>query len=75
VYLLQGQVWSVRVDGTGMQLHFTSPEPLFSVSRPLGLSSASRPLAVSRDGSKMFYLQSTDEPDSGVIQVRTNAIR
>ena len=75
VYVAQGQIWSVRVDGTGMQLRFAGPELLFSPSRPLGLTSSSRPLAVSRDGSKIYYLQSTEEPDSGVIQVRTNAIR
>jgi len=75
VYVTESQIWSVRVDGAGTQLRFAAPEALFSVSGPLGLTSGSRPLAVSRDGSKIFYLQSTEEPDSGVINVRTDAIR
>ncbi len=75
VYFDQGRIWSVRVDGAGTQLRFASAELLFSVSRPLGMTSGSRPLAVSRDGSKIYLLQSTEEPDSGVIHVRTRAIR
>ena len=75
VYLDQDRIWSVRVDGVGTQLRFAPPELLFSVSRPLGLTSGSRPLAVSRDGSRIYILQSTEEPDSGVIHVRTRAIR
>jgi hypothetical protein len=75
VYHDRGRIWSVRVDGSGTQLRFASPEPLFSVSVPLGGASGSRPLAVSRDGSKIYFLQSTEEPDSGVIHVRTRAIR
>jgi hypothetical protein len=75
VYWDQGRIWSVRVDGVGAQLHFGPPEPLFSVARPLGLLSGGRPLAVSRDGLRIYFLQSTDEPDSGIIHVRTRAIR
>ncbi len=71
----QLRIWSVRVDGVGNQLRFAPPEPLFSVPSPLGLLSGARPLAVSRDGSKIYFLQSTEEPDSGVIHVRTRAIR
>jgi serine/threonine protein kinase len=75
MYFDQDQVWSVRVDGVGTQLRFAPPEPLFSVSRPLGVLSGGRPLAVSRDGLRIYFLQSTEEPDSGVIHVRTGAIR
>ena len=75
LYFDQGQIWSVRVDGAGTQLRFAPPEPLFSVSFALGMTSGSRPLAVSRDGSKIYFLQSAEEPDSGVIHVRTRAIR
>ena len=75
LYVGQGRIWSVRVDGSGTQLRFTSPEPLFSVSLPLGLLAGARPLAVSRDGSKIYFLQSADELDSSVIHVRTRAIR
>jgi serine/threonine protein kinase len=75
MYFDRDRIWSVRVDGVGTQLRFAPPEPLFSMSRPLGTNSGSRPLAVSRDGSKIYFLQSTEEPDSGIIQVRTRAIR
>jgi hypothetical protein len=75
MYLAQNQIWSVRVDGTGTQLRFAAPEPLFSVSALLGTNSGARPLAVSRDGSKIYYPQSVDEPDSAVINVHTRAIR
>lgn len=70
------KVSSIRVDGSGADLRFASPEPLFSVLLPLGdLGSTSRPLAVNHDGSRIYFLQSTQQPESGVIQVRTNAIR
>jgi serine/threonine protein kinase len=71
----QGRIWSVRVDGVGTQLHFAPRDLLFSVTGPLGTTSSSRPLAVSRDGLRIYFLQSTEQPDSGVIHVRTRAIR
>ena len=64
LYFDQDRIWSVRVNGVGAQLRFTTPVPLFSVPGPLGLDSGSRPLAVSRDGLRIYFLQSTDEPDS-----------
>lgn len=75
MYVAPGGIWSVHVDGAGTQLRFAPPELLFSVSLPLGMMSGARPLAVSRDGSRIYFLQSTEEPDSGVIHVRTRAIR
>ena len=75
VYVDQDRIWSVRVDGVGTQLRFAPPELLFSVSVPLGMDGSSQPLAVSRDGSKVYFLQSAEEPDSDVIHVRTRAIR
>jgi eukaryotic-like serine/threonine-protein kinase len=66
---------SVRVEGSGEDLRFGSPEMLFRVGLPLGTNSGSKPVAVSRDGSRIYVLQSTDESESGVIQVRTGAIR
>jgi hypothetical protein len=75
MYFDQDRVWSVRVEGVGTQLRFAPPEPLFSASRPLGMLSGGRPLAVSRDGLRIYFLQSMEQPDSGVIHVRTGAIR
>lgn len=75
LYYDQGKIWSVRVEGAGEQLRFSSPEPLFSAAPTRGTNSASRPLAVNHDGTRTYYLQSVDEPESGVIYVRTGAIR
>jgi hypothetical protein len=41
---------------------------------PMGLYSSARPLVVNRDGARIYYLQSAEQPQSGVIQVRTGAI-
>jgi hypothetical protein len=66
---------SVRVEGSGERLRFSPPEPLFSVAAPQGTNSGSRPLAVNRDGSRIYFLQSREQPESGVINVRTGAVR
>ena len=75
VYYDQGHIWSVGVQGSGDESRFSEPELLFTVARPMGLASASRPLAVTRDGSRIYCLQSAEQPDAGVINVRTDAIR
>jgi hypothetical protein len=75
LYYDQAQIWSVGVQGTGDQLRFSAPEPLFAVARPMGLVSNSRPLAVNHDGSRIYFLQSAEQPDAGVIHVRTGAIQ
>jgi len=68
-------IWSIRVQGSGDVLRFSAPEELFRVAAPMGLASGGRPLAVSRDGSRIYLLQSAEQSESGVIQVRTGAIR
>jgi hypothetical protein len=77
LYLDRGRlmIMSVGVMGAGKDLSFGDPQALFSVRLPLGTNSGSKTLAVSRDGSRIYVLQSTEESDAGVIQVRTNAIR
>lgn len=75
LYYDQVKIWSVRVEGSGEQLRFSAPEPLFSAAPTRGTNSASRPLAVNHDGTRIYYLQSVDEPESGAIYVRTGAIR
>jgi hypothetical protein len=63
-------VWSVRVDAAGVGLRFGAPELLFSGLRfPIGYVAAARPLAVSRDGSRFYFAQALEQPDSGVIHV------
>jgi eukaryotic-like serine/threonine-protein kinase len=75
LYYDPGKIWSVGVQGSGEELRFSDSEPLFSVARPMGILSGSRPLAVNRDGSRIYFLQSAEQPDAGVIHVRTGAIR
>jgi hypothetical protein len=73
--LSQRTISSVSVGGFAKNIQFSKPQPLFTVKIPDGLGSASRPLAVDRDGSRIYFLQSTEQPDSGVINVRTGAVR
>jgi eukaryotic-like serine/threonine-protein kinase len=68
-------IWSVAVQGSGESLRFAAPVMLFTAAPPMGRSSGMRPLAVTRDGSRIFYLQSAEQPDAGVIRVRTRAIQ
>jgi len=76
VYLDGNTLMSIPVDGTGSALHFGSPHPLFSgLRQPAGAVALYMPLAISRDGSRIFWVQGPEEPESNVIQVRTNAIR
>jgi hypothetical protein len=64
-------VWSIRVDATGNGLHFGTPELLFSGLRsPAGYHLPDRPLAVSRDGSRIYFVQAVEQPDSSVIHIR-----
>ena len=69
------KISTVRVEGSGEALRFAAPQPLFSVTPPLGNDSGSHPLAVNRDGSRIYFLQSSEQADSGVIQLRVAAIR
>jgi len=66
------RVWSVRVEMAGGKLHFGAPELLFSGLRwPAGSNASIRPLAVSRDGSRFYFPQAEEQPDSGVIHITT----
>jgi hypothetical protein len=75
LFFQDGRVWSVGVKGSAAQPQFGTPEALFSVAQPLGLTSGGRPLAVNHDGSRIYFLQSTEEPEASVIQVRTGAVK
>jgi eukaryotic-like serine/threonine-protein kinase len=64
-------VWSVRVEVAGAALRFGAPELLFSGLRwPVGYNLSDRPLAVSRDGSRFYFPQAVEQPESNVIHVR-----
>jgi hypothetical protein len=72
LYLDRDQIWSVRVDTSGGELRASAPERLFAVRsleggrRVNGIAQ----LAVSRDGSNIYYQQPVEQPDSDVIHVR-----
>jgi len=64
-------LWSVSVSEAAGALRFGAPELLFSTLRwPAGSTLQSRPLAVSRDGSRIYFVQGLEQPGSGVIHVR-----
>jgi Tol biopolymer transport system component/predicted Ser/Thr protein kinase len=71
LYYDDNHIWSVRVDGPGEDLSFSPPEMLFSVRVPLYVIPGSSVLAVSRDGSRIYCLQSVEQTDADVINVRT----
>ena len=72
LYESRGRIYSVGVDTVGGELRFGAPALLLSgVRAPAGLNTASHPLAVSRDGSRIFWPQAVDQPGSDVIQIRT----
>jgi serine/threonine protein kinase len=67
----QDRIWSIRVQPAGAELHFGAPEPLFPVRRPRGTVVGMNPLAVSRDGSRIYFPQAIEQPEADVIHVRT----
>jgi serine/threonine protein kinase len=72
--VFEGQTWvtSVQVNGSGADLRFSEPERLFVVHPGPGVVLRSAPLAVSRDGSRIFYAQAVEpSEESNVIHVST----
>jgi hypothetical protein len=75
LYESQGGIYSVGVDTAGGALRFGAPGLLFSGVRvPAGSNVSHRPLAVSRDGSRIFWPQAVEQPGSDVIQIRTRGV-
>jgi eukaryotic-like serine/threonine-protein kinase len=76
LYVDKLTVMSVTVETAGAELRFGAPRPLFSgLRRAPGTSQASTPLAVSRDGSRIFWLQGVEQPDSNMIYIKTGALK
>ena len=70
--LRSDEVMSVAVTPKGSDLEFGAARPLFGGLRmPSGTTLVTRPLAVSRDGSRLYFPQEIDQPDAGVIRVST----
>jgi serine/threonine protein kinase len=77
VYDDKADLYSVRVETAGGELAFTAPQKLFSGPGPPppGLNTGSRLFAVSRDGSRIYWLRGTAQPDSDVIHIKTGWAR
>ena len=74
VYLIGDTIWSVSVEAKANELSFGAPQQLMSGFRiPPGATLASRPLAVTRDGLRIFAAQAVDQPDTNVIHVKLGA--
>ena len=75
LYESRGGIYSVGVDAVGGELRFGAPVLLFSgVRAPAGANISDHPLAVSRDGSRIFWPQAAEQPGSDVIQIRTHGV-
>jgi hypothetical protein len=75
-YFDQEAVMSVAVEAAGGELRFGAPSKLFSGLRvPPGMTASSSPLAVSRDGSRIFWLQGVEQPESNMIYIKTGWVK
>jgi hypothetical protein len=59
------------VSGSGAEFRAGTPVPLFPARQPASTFGDLNFLAVSRDGSRFYIPQGVEQPDSGVIDVRT----
>ena len=76
VYLGPDGLMSVTVEKSGSELRFSAPVKLFSGLRiPAGSIAGDTPLAISRDGSRIFWLQGVEQPESNIIHVKTGWIK
>ncbi len=70
VYSEEGAVWSITVSGSGDDLSFGEPKKLFGGLRyPANLIQQSVFLQISRDGSKIYFLQAVEQPKDGLINI------
>jgi len=71
LYLDRKQISSIPVIASGDDVRFGSPSALFEV-RSLNTVSGRNPLAVTRDGSRIFFSQAAEQTEgSDVIHVRS----
>jgi hypothetical protein len=76
LYVAGGDLYAVSVADSSGALRLGTPEKLFSGLREAaGTVVRSQPLAVSRDGERIYWLQGSEQPDTDMIHVRTRAIR
>ena len=72
LYLDRDHVWSVRVDTSAGDFRASSPDELFPVRSLEGGRKVNgiAQLAVTRDGSRIYYQQPVEQPDSDVIHIK-----
>jgi hypothetical protein len=76
VYVNGQTLMSIPVDKKGNDLQFGEPRALFSVARlSAGMVAGSEPLAISRDGSRIFWLEGIEQPDSNMLYIKTGWVR
>jgi eukaryotic-like serine/threonine-protein kinase len=68
-------LWRVPVQRINNQMRFGEATELFAGLRlPAGSNLSSRPLAVSRDGNRIFFVQAVEQPETDVIHVKLETI-
>jgi hypothetical protein len=74
VFLSAGnRLQSVSVQESGGDIRFGEPAPLFPIRLASNAVGGFNPIAISRDGSRIYFPQEPEQPaDSAVIHVRTN---
>ena len=75
IYLDQSQIWSIRVESIGSQLRFSAPVALFRVSVPASLVAREHPLAITRDGSRIYFPLPVEQPDNNMIHVMSGWLK
>lgn len=72
LYRHAGGLMAVTVEWGAGQPTFGTPRELFNGVRwPAGQRAQSRPLAVSRDGTRIFFAMGVEQPEANVIQIKT----
>ena len=67
---MPGRIWSVPVSVAAGELRAGTPQSLFSVRPPVDMIVRISPLAVSRDGSRIYFSQALEQPDIDLIHVK-----
>jgi len=74
-YQGRNYIWSVPVAAQGEEFRAGTPSPLFPARLPATTFGDLNFLAVSRDGTRFYVPQAVEQPDSGVIYVRTGGVK
>jgi hypothetical protein len=76
LYFTPEGLMSITVENRGGELKFGDPHLLFAgLRRAPGAVHISTPLAVSRDGSQIFWLKGPEQPDPNLVNVRAGWLK